>query len=163
MGDRWFRLGDHGRYPAQNMKAIPRNFSLLFLLGFLACVCVGLALMPIIVKHYNWTTTKRELIEYTRSDEYLKYGYPETMAAARPIYQTLVDGLIECGPDATIDDKNALMKQLTYDLYHLDENVETVEREQFYDTTWGIAYIVGVGSTPEEGLDFEQKLMEWRD
>ena len=115
------------------------------------------------VKQYNWHRTKVRLAEYAKSDGYLKYGYPETMEAARPIFRRLIDQLIESGPDAPRDQQYALFKQLTYDLYHIDEAVETVEREQFYETTWGIASIVGIGATREESDDFEDKLMIWRD
>ena len=125
-------------------------------------MCVGFAACQI-VKHYNRKSFERKLVECTNEHGYLKGGYPETMDAARPIFKRFVNDLIKIGPDAKQPDKYALIKQLTYDLYHLDQKVETVERDIFYSTTCKIAAIAGIGLTPKESQEFESNLEKWRD
>ena len=145
------------------MKQRRLSYSLVSLLIVFTACCVFLALLPTIQKYYAWSVIKKELAAVSGNPEFLQFGYEETLAAARPVFVSTIEQLVELGPDATKDEKYRLFKELTYRLYHLDETVETVERETFYESKWMIASIVGISKTEEECLEFENNLMIWRD
>ena len=113
-------------------------------------------------KIYEWPSQKKALLNFVNSKNFLKYGYPETLESAKPIFRNHVDELIELGPLASNKQKLKTFHKLTFELFQMNELVETVERETFYIDTWEIANIVGIGSTPKQELEFERNLHRWR-
>ena len=104
----------------------------------------------------------KELSEFQNTN-FLDGGYTDTMVAARPHFDRLIEGLIMLDSDTDYEAKFALFAECIEKVYTLDETIETLERDVFFDAWMQIARIAGFCKTKEDAYSFEQRYLEVRD
>ena len=108
------------------------------------------------------TAMEKRLTNY-RNTDFLSGGYEDTMSAAKPHFEQLIDGLIELGPDADGELKFKLFAVCVERVYELDEPIETVERDVFFEAWMRLAEIAGFCNTKQDAFEFEKRYLEVRD
>ena len=131
------------------------RFSLRSLLIVISVLAILLAASPYALKWHRWRKCCQELANFSQTD-YLEYGYQEVQDAAEPIFDRLLADLQSLSFAADVKEKTALFKRCTEELANLDGDVETVEREEFAETTFTIARMIDLDLDVDEYRD-------WRD
>lgn len=137
-----------------------RRFSLKTLLISFSMVAISMALYPTAKQIFTWRTGQKRLIEFSKTD-YLKYGYEDVNAAAKPVFEQTIASLSQLGPFEKEKDKLAILEQCVLELNKIQNDdtiknsIETVEREIYCDIVLRFGDFVGV--------DFQQLLDKTRD
>lgn len=124
---------------------------------FVLVAAVLIATAPRVWNWFQWRKCCQNLEAYSKTD-YIEFGYQEVQDAAKPTFDRLIDDLLALPFQADAKEKTALFKKCTEELAELDGThpVETVEREEFAETTFTIAKIIGCHIDLDEYRD-------WRD
>ena len=119
-----------------------------------------MALYPTAKQIYTWRTGQKRLIEFSKTD-YLKYGYEDVNAAAKPVFEHAIARLSQLGPFEEEKDKLTILEQCVLELNKIQyddtikNSIMSVEREIYCDIVLQFGDFVGV--------DFQQLLDETRD
>jgi len=106
---------------------------------------------------------KREELAAFRVTPYLKYGYEDVIAAAKPIFEALIDDLIHLPENASEAERLLVFQRCVERLNEMDESedlsygIDTIEREEFCEQLYTIGEIVGLDPTS----DFVDNWREW--
>lgn len=106
---------------------------------------------------------KREDLTAYRETPYLKYGDEEVIAAAKPIFEALIDDLMQLPENASEAERLLVFERCVECLNELDDSedlshgIDTIEREEFCEQLYEIGDIVGLDSA----TDFVDDWREW--
>ena len=133
------------------------KFSLKLLMVVVTVAAILIAATPQALNWLQWRKCCQELAAFSKTD-YIEFGYQDVQDAAKPIFDRLLRDLQALPYWAGNDEKTALFEKCTKDLAELDGThaIETVEREEFAETTFTIAKIIGCHIELDEYRD-------WRD
>ena len=125
------------------------SFSLKTLFVFLTLFVTFLAIYPIANRVYQWRSGQVRLAEYLSTD-YLKYGYEDVNAAAKPVFDRTMQELHQLGPFAKDRTKLAILERCVLDLNKIqydetiEHSIETCEREVYCEIVLQLGDFVGV-------------------
>ena len=122
-------------------------------------VAIPMALYPTAKQIYTWRTGQKRLVEFSKTD-YLKCGYEDVNAAAKPVFEHAIASLSQLGPFEEEKDKLTILEQCVLELNKIQyddtikNSIMTVEREIYCNIVLQFGDFVGV--------DFQQLLDETR-